>query len=70
MKNCNNNSNNKDLLDLSTFTLALRAIEKTIKMNKNVKIYQYNTVNTKNMTTNVVKGLKVHSESNKKVKTR
>ena len=34
--------------------MALRAIEKTI----NVKIYHYITVNTKNVTTKIVKGLK------------
>ena len=38
--------------------MALCAIEKTMKMNKNVKIYQYITVNTKNMTTKIVKGRK------------
>ena len=38
--------------------MALRAIEKRyIKTNKNVKIYQYITVNTKTMTTKIVKGL-------------
>ena len=31
-------------------------------MNKNVKIGQYVTVNTKNMTTKIVKGLKTDSE--------
>ena len=43
--------------------MALRAIEKkTIKMNKNVKIYQYIAVNTKNMTTKIVKRLKTDSK--------
>ena len=32
--------------------------KKTRKMNKNIKIYQYITVNTKNMTTKIVKGLR------------
>ena len=32
-------------------------------MNKNVKIYQYITVNTKNMTTKIVKGLRQQNES-------
>ena len=51
--------------------MALRAIEKkTIKTNKNVKIYQYITVNTKNMTTKIVKGLKTDSDSKTKVKRR
>ena len=39
-------------------------------MNKNVKIYQYITVNTKNMTTKIVKGLKTDSDSKTKVKAR
>ena len=57
--NNNENNNNKDLFASSIFTMALRAIEKkTIKTNKNVKIYQYITVNTKNMTTKIVKGLR------------
>ena len=57
--NNNNNNNNKDLFASYIFTMALRAIEKkTIKTNKNVKIYQYIAVNTKNMTTNIVKGLR------------
>ena len=38
-------------------------------MNKNVKIYQYITVNTKNMTTKIVKRLKTDSDSKTKVKT-
>ena len=43
--------------------MVLRAIEKkTIKMNKNVEIYQYIAVNTKNMTTKIVKGLKADSK--------
>ena len=37
-------------------------------MNKNVKLYQYITVNTKNMT--IVKGLKANSDSKTKVKVR
>ena len=68
--NNNNNNNNKDLFDLSIFIMALRAIEKTIKMNKNVTIYQYITVNTKNMATIIVKGLKTDLESKTKVKAR
>ena len=40
------------------FTMAFRAIKKTLKTKKNVKIYQYITVNTKNMTTKIVKGLR------------
>ena len=32
--------------------------KKTINTNKNVKIYQYITVNAKNMTTEIVKGLR------------
>ena len=41
------------------FTMAFRAIEKkTLKTNKNIKIYQYITVNTKNMATKIVKGLR------------
>ena len=44
--------------------MALRTIEKkTIKTNKIVKIYQYITVNTKNMTTKIVKGLRQQNES-------
>ena len=50
--------------------MALRAIEKVIKMNGNVRIYQYITVNTKNMTTIIVKGLKTDSDSKMKVKAR
>ena len=56
--NNNNNNNNKDLFASSIFTMALRAMEKKLKTNKNVKIYQYITVNTKNMTTKIVKGLR------------
>ena len=57
--NNNDNNDNKDLFVSSIFTMALRAIEKkTIKTNKNVKIYQYITVNTKNMTTKIVRGLR------------
>ena len=37
-------------------------------MNKNVKIYQYITVNTKNMTTKFVKRLKPDSDSKTNVK--
>ena len=47
--------------------MAFRATEKTIKMNKNVKIYQYITVNTRNMTPKIVKGLKADSDSKTKV---
>ena len=65
--NSSNNNNNKNLFASSIFTMALPAIEKTIKMNKNVKIYQYITVNTKNMTTKTVKGLKTDSDSKMKV---
>ena len=39
-------------------------------MNKNVKLSQYITVNTKNMTTKIVKGLKTDSDSKTKVKAR
>ena len=57
--NNNNNDNNKDLFASSIFTMTLRATEKkNIKTNKNVKIYHYITVNTKNMTTKIVKGLR------------
>ena len=57
--NINNNNNNKDLFASSIFTMTLRATEKkNIKTNKNVKIYHYITVNTKNMTTKIVKGLR------------
>ena len=39
--------------------MGLRAIEKkTIKTNKNVKMYQCISVNTKNTTTKIVKGLR------------
>ena len=37
-------------------------------MNKNVKIYQCITVNTKTKTTKIVKGLKADSDSETKVK--
>ena len=37
-------------------------------MNKNVKIYQCITINTKNMTTKTVKGLKTDSDSKTKMK--
>ena len=43
--------------------MALHAIKKTIKMNKSVKIYQYITVNTKNMITKIIQGLKTGSDS-------
>ena len=56
--NNNNINNNKDLFVLFIFTMALRTIKKTIKTNKNVKIYQYITINTKNMTSKIVKGLR------------
>ena len=46
-----------------SFFMTLRAIEKkTIKANKDVKIYQYITVNTKHMTTKIVKGLRQKNE--------
>ena len=55
----NNNNNHKDLFASSIFAMALCAIEeKTIKRNKNVKIYQHITVNTKNMTTKILKKLR------------
>ena len=44
--------------------------KKTIKLNKNVKIYQCITVNAKNMTTKIVKGLKTDSDRKTKVKAR
>ena len=57
--NNNNNDNNKDLFPSSNFTMALRGMEKKLKANKNVKIYhQYITVNNKNMTTKIAKGLR------------
>ena len=57
--NNNNNNNHKDLFASSIFAMALCAIEeKTIKRNKNVKIYQHITVNTKNMTTKILKKLR------------
>ena len=57
--NNDDNNNNKDLFASSIFAMALHAIEKkTIKTKKNVKIYQYITVNAKNMTTKIVKGLR------------
>ena len=63
--NSNNNDNsNKDLFVSSIFAMALRAIEKkTIKTKKNVKIYQYIIVNTKNMTTKIVKRFRQQNES-------
>ena len=39
-------------------------------MNKNVKIYHYITVNTKNMLTKIGKGLKADSDRKIKVKAR
>ena len=39
-------------------------------MSKNVKIYQYITVNTQNMTTKIIKRLKTGSDSKTKVKAR
>ena len=42
--------------------------KKNYKMNKNVKIYQCITVNTKTKTTKIVKGLKADSGSETKVK--
>ena len=51
--------------------MALRAIEKkTIKTNKNVKIYHYINVNTQSMLTKIVKELKAGSNSKTKVKAR
>ena len=62
--NNSNNNKNKNLFVSSIFTMALRAIErKTIKTNKNVKIYQYITASTENMTTKIVKGLRQQNES-------
>ena len=69
--NYNNNSNSKDLFASSIVTMALRAIEKkAIKMNKIFRIYQYITVNTKNMTTENIKGLKTDLDSKSEVKVR
>ena len=45
----------------SIFTMALWAVEKTIKMNKSGKIHQYITVNTGSITTKIVKGVKLDS---------
>ena len=42
--------------------------KKTIKMKKNVKIYQYIIINTKNMTTKFVKEIKTDSDSKTIVK--
>ena len=51
--------------------MALRALEKKdIKMDKIFQIYQYITVNTKNMTTENVKSLKTDLDSKSKVKVR
>ena len=51
--------------------MALCAIEKkNRKMNESIKIYQYITVNTKNMTTKIVTGLKTDSHSKTKKKMR
>ena len=51
--------------------MALRAIEKKpIKTNKNVKIYQYITVNTKNVTTKIVKGLRQQNVSEAEIITK
>ena len=69
--NYSNNSNSKDLFASSVVTMALRALEKkAIKMNKIFQIYQYITVNTKNMTTENVKGLKTDLDSKSEVKVR
>ena len=55
----NNNHHHKDLFASSIFAMALCAIEeKTIKRNKNVKIYQHITVTTKNPTTKILKELR------------
>ena len=58
--NNNNNNNNEDYL-LHPFLQWLLV---------NVKIYQCITVNTKNMTTKIVKGLKTNPDSKTKVKAR
>ena len=42
--------------------------KKTIKMKKNVKIYQYIIINTKNMTTKFIKEIKTDSDSKTIVK--
>ena len=66
-----NDNNNKDLFASFIFKMALRAIEKkTIKTNKNVKIYHYINVNTQSMLTKIVKELKAGSNSKTKVKAR
>ena len=44
--------------------------KKNRKMNKSIKIYQYINVNTKNMTTKIVTGLKTDSHRKTKKKTR
>ena len=67
--NNNNNNNNKDLPH--PFLQRLFVLQKkTIKLNKNVKIHQCITVNAKNMTTKIVKGLKTDSDRKTKVKAR
>ena len=68
--NNNNNDNNKDLFVSSIFTMALRFIVKKTKMNKNIEIYQYITVNNKNVATKIVKGSKTDSDRKTKVKAR
>ena len=58
----------KYLFVSSTYTMALRAIEKNIY--QQINIYQYITANTKTMTTKIEKGLKTDSDSKTKVKAR
>ena len=53
--NSNNNNNNNNATE--------RTIERTMKINKNVKIYQYITLKTKIMTTEIVKEIKRDSDS-------
>ena len=67
--NYNINDNNKDQLPhafLQWFFVLQK--KKTIKMKKNVKIYQYIIINTKNMTTKFVKEIKTDSDSKTIVK--
>ena len=61
---------NKDLFVSSIFTMALRAIVKKTKINKNIEIYQYITVNNKNVATKIVKRPKTDSDRKTKVKAR
>ena len=48
--NNNNNNNNSNFPHTHFYNDSLCYRKKTIKMDKSVKIYQYITVNTKNMT--------------------